>query len=48
VPVLGPRLVDVVDSASRRIAATPVAQGVVLSARPGGVYRLSFTGGCQA
>jgi hypothetical protein len=48
VPVLGPRLVDVVDSAGRRIAATPVAQGVVLSARPGGVYRLSFTGGCRA
>ncbi len=46
VPIAGPRLSGAVDSAGRRVTATAVQHGVLLTARAGGVYQLSFTGGC--
>jgi hypothetical protein len=42
----GSKLVSAVDSAGHRAVAAPVAGGVLLTMRAGGVYTLTFTGGC--
>jgi hypothetical protein len=47
VPITGGKLIGAVDSAGHRAAASPVAGGVLLTMRAGGVYTLTFTGGCQ-
>jgi hypothetical protein len=46
VPMSGRRLVAAVDGAGHRVPATLVAHGVLLTVRAGGVYQLSFSGGC--
>jgi hypothetical protein len=46
VPMSGKTLLGAVDSAGHKVAATAVAHGVLLQVRAGGVYQLSFSGGC--
>jgi len=46
VPMSGRRLLGAVDSLGRRAVATPNAHGVMLTMRAGGVYTLTFSGGC--
>ena len=46
VPMTGHRLLGAVDGGGRRVTATAVAHGVLLTVSAGGVYQLSFSGGC--
>jgi hypothetical protein len=46
VPTSGKHLVSAVDSLGRKAAATAVQHGVLLTVSAGGVYTLTFTGGC--
>ncbi|HXA28996.1 MAG TPA: hypothetical protein VN193_09650 [Candidatus Angelobacter sp.] len=46
VPMTGKHLVGAVDSAGHHAVATAVAHGVMLTMRAGGVYQLTFSGGC--
>jgi hypothetical protein len=46
VPLTGRHLIGAVDSGGHRVVATAVAHGVVLTVRAGGVYQLTFSGGC--
>ncbi|HZS13769.1 MAG TPA: hypothetical protein VFC09_04145 [Candidatus Dormibacteraeota bacterium] len=46
VPITAGRLLGAVDNLGHRAVATAVAHGVLLTVRAGGVYTLSFSGGC--
>jgi hypothetical protein len=46
VPMTGKHLVSALDSLGKAAAATPVQHGVLLTVRAGGVYVLTFDGGC--
>ena len=46
VPTTGKHLVSAVDNLGKRVAATAVQHGVLLTVSAGGVYTLNFNGGC--
>jgi hypothetical protein len=46
VPLKGKHFVNAVDSAGHPVPATAVANGVMVTVKAGGVYQLTFTGGC--
>jgi hypothetical protein len=46
VPLSGKNFVSAADGAGKRVAASAVAQGVMLTVRAGGVYQLTYSGAC--